>query len=83
MKVKIATPQEKLFEAEASEVILPGSDGELSVWDFHQPFFYALRPGRIKIKLRRLIDGKNEARLPIKRGFARMDFNELTVLVEK
>jgi F0F1-type ATP synthase epsilon subunit len=83
VKVKIVTPQEMLFEAEATEVVLPGFDGELSVWDFHQSFFYALRPGRIKVKLRQLKDGKNEARLFIKRGFARMELNELMLLVEK
>ena len=56
-------------------VILPGEEGELSVMDFHQPIVACLKEGIIKV------DGKHS--IPIKKGVARMEGNELSVLVEK
>ena len=82
MKIKIFTPQEKLLEEEAKEVVLPGVDGELSILDFHQPFLQALRPGQVKVRPRRLLQQKKEIRLPIKRGIAKMGLLEMVILCE-
>lgn len=83
MKVKIFTPQKKLYQGEAKEVILPGMDGEFSVLDFHQSFLHCLKAGQIKVKFGRPEEGKQELRFPLKAGLARMDLNELVLLVEK
>ena len=50
MKVEVLTLLKSLFSAQATEVILPGEDGELSVWDLHQPCLYSLRAGKIIIR---------------------------------
>jgi F0F1-type ATP synthase epsilon subunit len=75
MQVEILTIFKSLFSAESHEVILPGDDGEFSVWDLHQPCLYSLRAGRI------IMSGQ-AASVPIKRGVAIIGDNKLTALVE-
>ena len=75
MKVEILTIFKSLFSAEANEVILPGEDGEFSVWDFHEPCLYSLRAGRI-------IMPKKSNSIAIKRGLAIIGENKLTAMVE-
>ena len=58
-----------------SEVILPGAEGELCLLDFHQPIVSYLKKGVIKIK-----PGHS---IRIKKGIARMEGNELVVLIER
>jgi len=86
MKVEILTIFKSLFSAQANEVILPGDDGELSIWDFHQPCLYSLRAGRIIIRDREKIgqaQGQNKSNsVPIKRGLAIIGENKLTAMVE-
>ena len=79
MKISILSSQEKLLEDEAKEVILPGEDGEFSVWDFHELCLYRLRAGKITVKLRK---EKEKKVFPIKRGLAKVEFDRLVVLVE-
>ncbi|MDP8297481.1 MAG: hypothetical protein RAP41_04780 [Candidatus Orphnella occulta] len=64
-----------LLKGMASCVILPGEEGELSIMDFHQPIVACLKEGTVKI------DHSDSIR--IKKGIARMEGNELSVLVEK
>ena len=58
-----------------SEVILPGAEGELCILDFHQPIISYLKKGVIRIE-----PGPS---IRIKKGIARMEVNELVILVEK
>jgi F0F1-type ATP synthase epsilon subunit len=73
-KVSIFDQEQKLYEARASQVTLPGVEGELAVLDFHAPVISLLKAGRISV------DGKY---LLIRQGVAMMDRNELVVLVER
>jgi len=73
-KVSIFDQERKLFEDLASQVSLPGAEGELAVLDFHAPMISLLKGGRISV------DGKY---LPIRQGVALVDRNELLVLVER
>jgi F-type H+-transporting ATPase subunit epsilon len=73
-KVSIFDQERKLYEARASQVTLPGVEGELAVLDFHAPVISLLKAGRISV------DGKY---LLIRQGVAMMDRNELVVLVER
>jgi len=59
----------------ASCVVLPGEEGELSVMDFHQAIVACLKEGIVKVD--------NKCSIHIKKGIARMEGNELSVLVEK
>jgi F0F1-type ATP synthase epsilon subunit len=82
MKVNVITAQEKLLDEEASEVILPGADGELSVMDFHQPFLYYLRAGQIRVRSRVKKGELAERKIPIKKGIANFQGNTLTLIIE-
>jgi F0F1-type ATP synthase epsilon subunit len=73
-KVSISDQARKLYEALASQVTLPGVEGELAVLDFHAPMISLLTAGRISV------DGKY---LRIRQGVALVDRNELLVLVER
>ena len=42
---------ETYFDGEAASATLPGSDGELTVLAYHEPFMTALRTGSITVKL--------------------------------
>ena len=64
-----------VFREMASSVVLPGEEGEFSVLDFHQPIVSCLKEGVVKI------DEKQS--VAIKRGIARMEGNELVILVER
>jgi F0F1-type ATP synthase epsilon subunit len=81
MKVRIIAAQRLLFEGEAREVILPGADGEFSVFDFHQACVYALRQGQIKTVARE--KGAPKGRFYIKSGVALVEWGQLNVLVEE
>ena len=86
MKVEVLTLFKNLFSAQATEVILPGEDGEISVWDLHQPCLYSLRAGRIIIRDRVKVgqtrtDNKSNS-VSIKRGLAIIGENKLTAMVE-
>ena len=75
MKVEILTLFKSLFSLEVHEVILPGQDGEFSVWDTHEPCLYSLRSGRITMP------GIAKS-VAIKTGIAVIGENKLTALVE-
>lgn len=87
MKVLVHTAQEKLWEDNAKETVLPGEDGEFSVWDFHQDCVYRLRPGNIKIKpspVNADAHGPHKnVKISIKRGIAEVKANRLFLLIER
>ncbi len=86
MQVEILTIFKSLFSAQANEVILPGEDGEFSVWDFHHACLYSLRAGRIIIRDRPKAGITQEPdkikSVPIKKGFVSIGDNKLTAMVE-
>ncbi len=66
---------ESIFSEMATSVILPGEEGEFSLLDFHQPIISYLKKGAVKIDKRQPI--------LIERGIAKMERNELVVLIER
>lgn len=73
-KVSIFDQGQRLYEDLASQVSLPGAEGEFAVLDHHAPMISLLKAGQL------LVDGK---RLPIRKGIALVDRNKLLVLVER
>jgi len=64
-----------IFQEMVSAVVLPGEEGELSILTFHQPIISCLKEGKIRID--------SHAPMMIKGGIAKMQGDELVVLVEK
>ncbi len=63
-----------IFKKNASSVVLPGEEGQMTVLDFHQSFIVTLEKGIVKI------DNLN---IHVKKGIAAMKDNKLSMLVEK
>ncbi|MEA3560868.1 MAG: hypothetical protein U9R31_03760 [Candidatus Omnitrophota bacterium] len=59
----------------ADSVILPREEEEISILDFHQSMVSCLKNGKIRID--------KKPPLSIKRGIARMEKNELFILVDR
>ncbi len=74
LKVSIFDQETKLYEDLASQINLPGEEGEFAVLDFHAPMISLLKAGQI------LVDGKY---LSINQGIALVNRNELFILVER
>ena len=82
MKIEIITYKEKIYEAQAKEVVLPGQYEEFSVLDFHQPFLYRLKRGYVRV-----LEGVGKRKkirksFLISDGIAKMLGNTLTVLAQ-
>lgn len=84
MKIKILSAFQEVLSGDAKEVILPGEDGEFSVWDFHQSCIIRLKSGRIRVRFQ---NGKQEVDrhedVLITRGMARVNMLGLSILIEQ
>ncbi len=76
MRVTVMDGRDLVYKGEAWEAVMPGYDGEFSVWDFHQPLLYRLRRGLIKIR------SEKEGIFRVKDGLARFSGNNLLILCE-
>jgi len=63
-----------IFRDMASQVVLPGEEGQLCILDFHQPIISCLKEGKLTI---------DNNSFDIKRGIARMQADNLVILVER
>lgn len=96
MKISLLSASETLFEGFASEVVLPVQGGEMSVLDYHEPFFAALGRGRVRVKFtshsferrrpfflgRRQTAGSVAETFFVAGGIVRMKNNEMVILAE-
>ena len=72
LRVLLCRGQERLYDGAAAHVVLPGEDGEMSVFDFHAPMLCALGRGDVWV---------DDARFPVPGGVARVARNAVTILV--
>jgi F0F1-type ATP synthase epsilon subunit len=77
MRVIIRNPEKIYFEGFAKEAILPGEDGEFSVWDFHQSLISTLRKGNVILNQGKDIPAKI---IGVNSGVVTLDRNELMIL---
>ncbi|MCX7650678.1 MAG: ATP synthase F1 subunit epsilon [Flavobacteriales bacterium] len=79
MHLEVITPDETLFQGEATLVSLPGTDGSFALLNRHAPIISTLKAGQIKI-----VDaGRQTHFISIRSGVIEMSRNKATVLVEK
>lgn len=77
MLLEVVTPDQKVFEGEATAVTFPGSDGEFQVLNSHAPMISALGRGKMKI----VASGKEEV-VMIDGGVVEVLNNKVVVLAE-
>jgi F-type H+-transporting ATPase subunit epsilon len=76
-KFELVSPERVLVSEDASEVIVPGMDGQFTVLAGHAPVISSLRPGTMIIKL-----ASGERRVFIRGGIAEVEPDSLTILAQ-
>jgi F-type H+-transporting ATPase subunit epsilon len=76
-KFELVSPERVLVSEDASEVIVPGMDGQFTVLAGHAPVISSLRPGTMLIKL-----ASGERRVFIRGGIAEVEPDSLTILAQ-
>jgi F-type H+-transporting ATPase subunit epsilon len=77
MHLRIVTPVRPIVDAEVSELIAPGSEGEFGVLPMHVTFLGALRPGIVSYT-----EGGTRKRVVISGGYAEVRQDVVTILAD-
>jgi F-type H+-transporting ATPase subunit epsilon len=77
-KFELVSPERLLVSDDVEQVLVPGSEGDMTVLANHAPLLSTLRPGLLDIGL----PGGEHKRYFIRGGFAEMGPAGLTVLAE-
>lgn len=76
---ELVAPERVIFSGEVEAVMLPGTEGDMTVLPGHAPVMTALKTGFIVIT-----DGQNQGvRMLVRGGFAEINAAGLTVLAER
>ena len=78
MQFDLVSPERKLASFAASEVQIPGAEGDMTAMPDHMPIITTLRPGIVRAKG---ADGEQE--FVVSGGFAEITATSLSVLAEK
>ena len=78
MQFDLVSPERKLASFEASEVLIPGAEGDMTAMPDHMPVITTLRPGIVRAKG---ADGEQE--FVVSGGFAEITATTLSVLAEQ
>jgi F-type H+-transporting ATPase subunit epsilon len=76
LTVRVIAPDKTVWDAAAEEVILPSTTGQLGILTGHAPLLTALEPGVLRVR-----EGKGWQAIALTGGFAEVDRNEVTILV--
>ena len=78
MQFDLVSPERKLLSAQASEVQIPGADGELTAMPGHAPMITTLRPGLLKVTVNGQV-----TEFAVTGGFAEISAEGVSVLAER
>ncbi|HEY9825560.1 MAG TPA: ATP synthase F1 subunit epsilon [Stenomitos sp.] len=76
LTVRVIAPDKTVWDAPAEEVILPSTTGQLGILTGHAPLLTALEPGVLRVR-----GGKDWQAIALTGGFAEIENNEVTILV--
>ena len=77
-RLEVVSPYRLLVSEEVSEITAPGIEGEFGVLSGHTPFLTALGVGELMYRV-----GAEERYLAVRRGFAEIKHEKVTVLAEE
>ncbi len=78
LSFELVSPEKLVFSGTATEVIIPGAEGEFGVLAGHGPFVGMLKPGILTI-----VNPGSTERFFVRGGFAEVNASGLTVLAEQ
>lgn len=76
LTVRVVAPDKTVWDATAEEVILPSTTGQLGILTGHAPLMTALDTGVMRVR-----GSKDWTAIALMGGFAEVENNEVTVLV--
>jgi F-type H+-transporting ATPase subunit epsilon len=76
LTVRVIAPDKTVWDSEAEEVILPSTTGQLGILAGHAPLLTALDIGVMRVR-----SDKTWIPIALMGGFAEVDSNEVTILV--
>ncbi|OCR02382.1 F0F1 ATP synthase subunit epsilon [Oscillatoriales cyanobacterium USR001] len=76
LKVRVIAPDRTVWDSTADEVILPSTTGQLGILSGHAPLLTALDTGVMRVR-----PDKNWVAIALMGGFAEVEENEVTILV--
>jgi len=76
MQFDLVSPERRLASVEATSVLIPGAEGDMTVMADHAPVISTLRPGILKV------EGAENAEYVVTGGFAEINASGVTVLAE-
>ena len=76
MQFDLVSPERRLASVEATSVLIPGAEGDMTVMADHAPVISTLRPGILKV------EGAENAEYVVTGGFAEINAAGVTVLAE-
>jgi len=79
LQLTVVTPEGQVFDAPVEHVVLPGSEGDFGVFEQHERFLTAIRPGPLEIR-----DAAGATSwAAVSDGFADVGAEQVTVLVAR
>ena len=76
LTVRVISPDKTVWDAAAEELVLPSTTGQLGILTGHAPLLSALDTGVMRVR-----DGKNWVAIALMGGFAEVENNDVTILV--
>ncbi|MGE5659045.1 MAG: ATP synthase F1 subunit epsilon [Actinomycetota bacterium] len=76
LTVRVIAPDKTVWDSAAEEVILPSTTGQLGILTGHAPLLTALDTGVMRVR-----PGKNWVAIALMGGFAEVEADEVTILV--
>ena len=77
LQCEIVTPESKLYSDEANFVVIPASEGEMGIYQMHEPVVTTLKAGTVRVTEH---DGSEPKRFIVAGGYARVEAESVTVL---
>jgi F-type H+-transporting ATPase subunit epsilon len=77
-KFELVSPEKVVVAGDAEQVLLPGTEGDMTILPGHAPVLSTLRPGVLNVDL-----GGAKARVYVTSAFAEVQPDRVTVLAEK
>ncbi len=75
---ELVSPSKLLFSGDVDSVVLPGTEGEMTILPQHAPLLTSLKPGIVVVT-----SAKGAEKIFVRGGFAEVNPNGLTVLAER
>jgi F-type H+-transporting ATPase subunit epsilon len=76
---ELVSPERQLVAGDATQVVVPGAEGQFTVLANHAPFLSTLKPGVLEVTM---ADGSTD-RIFVRGGFADANPDGLTLLAEE